>query len=190
MFSKMKLQNFLKESTNAIDLEYIEKFEKPVQDIIQEFTLAMSKAGLSKLDYLEDASEDTLSVVFVGKFLEAWLVMSRAEKMSESNFAPPYSVEIQVSIPDDMSVDNGRLVTEISSVTNVRLTDEKALASYLNEQKQSIIKLNEDLTEWYFDMSSHYGKVKMYVETRGPNRQIRALAGEFDVKTHKGEVFK
>lgn len=183
----MRLQQ-LTENSGSVDIpdEYLDKFNEDVADVIRDFVGALAKAGLKDPEMLEDADSDSLSIVMKGKFLEAWLVIH--ETVSNT-----YAVEIQLSLPDDISVGHGKtLVTEISSFVRHGngVSSAQDLKAVLDQQQEEILKMNESLIEWYFDLSSHYGKVLLYVETRGPQKAIRALAGEFNIKANTGEVFR
>lgn len=171
-------------------MDYLEKFRDEVGDAIREFDAKVAKAGFKLTEFTEDAdSEDEFGVAYSNSILEISVYIKIVAGNRGTN-SESYILNAQLSILDALTVGEGQtLPSSIVSVYTTNINDEDALIKKLSEASEKILNAVKPIVEWYFDVSGEYGKVKMFVEKRGVNNLVRALAGDFDIDKGTGEVY-
>ena len=186
----MKLTTLLNESSSQyFDAEYTDKFRDEVTDELNALLKAQAVHGFKVSEYTDDADSDTFGVTLSNKLFDLMIeIQIRAGRRGVGSEA--YDFYFQLAINDDYAVENGRtLPTEITSGSWSDLLDEAALNTHIKRASVNIDKLVKPLIDWYFDINGSYGKVKMFVEKRGAENMVRALAGDFFIPRFTGEVY-
>lgn len=184
----MKLQSLLTESSNFFDPAHTDKLRDEVTDELNHMLKSLATHGFKISEYTEDEDSDTFGAVVSNKVLDVLVEIQILPGKTVGSEA--YSLYIQLSINNDYSVHEGNtLPTEILNFTWKNLENENVLSDNIKRAGTTIEKMSSSLLDWYFDVNGEYGKVKMFVEKRGAENLVRALAGDFSLSQNSGEVY-
>lgn len=188
----MKLQQ-LTENKQQIDFEYLEKFRDEIGDSIVDFENALDKKGYKIVEFMSEPDDETyLGVVFSNKVLDIMFEVAIAAGRNSGDEI--LDLDVQFSIADAFAIGAGNtLPTAIKTyrVHDVQPHHEQQFIDGLNQAAKDIILLSDMFHDWYLDITSEYGKVKLYVDHKSSsgNPSIKALAGQFDINTREQQVF-
>lgn len=187
----MKLENFLKESNTNLDIDQVSKFRDEVAESLDKFSALINKAGFNIVEYITEPDHETeFGVVFSNKILDISVSIDIVAGNRGTN-SESFNVYIDMSINDGYAVGGGQtLATTISSYSFSLLNNEESLIQKIDLVGPQLQKLASGITDWYFDVSSEFGHIKLFVEKRGAENLVRALAGDFTISKNSGEIFK
>lgn len=186
----MKLTTLLNESSSQyFDAEYTDKFRDEVTDELNALLKAQAVHGFKISEYTDDADSDSFGSVLTNKLFDL-LIEIQIRPGNRAVGAEAFDFHFELSINNDYAVNEGNtLPTDIMTGTWSHLENESTLISHIKRVSGAIEKTIVPLVDWYFDVNSAYGKVKMYVETRGAENMVRALAGDFFIPRKTGDVY-
>lgn len=186
----MKLENFLLKESTKINLEHVALFRDEVAEALDEFSATIHKAGFNIEEYSEEPNETEFGVVFTNKIFDV-TVYIEIRPGSRGVNSESFDAKIQIHINDNYAVGKGKtLITTIADWSWTMIADEGSLIQKIKLTGPHILELAQTLTDWYFDVTAAYDKVPMFVEKRGAENLVRALAGDFKIPTKTGEVYK
>ena len=184
----MKLKNLLTESSTEFDFDYTEKLRDEVTDALNDTFKSLAPHGFKIEEYTEEPDSSTFGVVLTNKMFDLTLEIDISPGSNPGS--ERYDFFWQLSISDAYAVGNGQtFVTTIASGNIARTDDSEILTKAVIVAQHRLEKMMKPLIDWYFDVTGEYGKVKMFVEKRGAEDTIRALAGDFKISVNQGEVY-
>ena len=184
----MKLKNFLTESSHSFDMDYTEKLRDEVTDALNDTFKALAPHGFSIEEYTEEPDSDSFGVVLTNKVFDITLEVQISPGSTPNS--EKYDFYWQLSIANAYAVGEGQtLVTTLLSGNIARTDSSEVLTKAIIIAKKRLERVMKPLIDWYFDITGEYGKVKMFVEKRGAEDTVRALAGDFVLNSNSGDVY-
>ena len=176
----MKLQNLV-ESSQQLTPNHFKDFQFTMDGVeaIMEFFGALK--GFKFVDI--QVSEDEVSIEVTNNLVDVWLNI-----VAESN--QYFSCDLQLSIVDALLAFHGGEQVIRSFKHGLRMTESEVESLLKDTYKNAAVEAAEAFSEWYFDVSGEYGKLKVAIWRKGSGDDVNvvAIGGTYDMNSLNGKV--
>ena len=186
----MKLNNFLHLNENPNQYAWASFGNDRIKEAGTKFINTVENHYKLKLikEQLVD-SHDSLSMLFSNSVFDLSIEIEADFHSSEEDYDDSdYSVNATGTINEKYYVDEG--ATYVGEIIRDRYISLDTLLSTFEDvgfesEISKLLEVLKDLTDWYFDVSSEYGKIKLH----SVKDDVIAVGGKFSTKNNEAKVF-